>query len=219
MSTQRLGIVMHGVTGRMGYNQHLVRSICAIRDQGGVTLSNGDRVMPDPIIVGRNAEKIGEVAKPARHRPSHHGSRRCPGVARGRDLLRCRLDPDAGRPADPSHRGRQARLLREADRRDARRGARGGAAGARRAASRAASSTTSSICPACRSSGCCAIPASSAASSRCAASSATGCSRATGSRRSGRAGTTARRRAAASSSICSATGATCSTTCSATSGR
>jgi predicted dehydrogenase len=63
MSTQRLGIVMHGVTGRMGYNQHLVRSICAIRDQGGVTLSGGERVIPDPIIVGRNAEKIAEVAK------------------------------------------------------------------------------------------------------------------------------------------------------------
>jgi predicted dehydrogenase len=62
MATQRLGIIMHGVTGRMGYNQHLVRSICAIRDQGGVELANGDRVMPDPIIVGRNAEKIAEVA-------------------------------------------------------------------------------------------------------------------------------------------------------------
>ncbi len=63
MATQRLGIIMHGVTGRMGYNQHLVRSICAIRDQGGVVLPNGDRVMPDPILVGRNAEKLQEMAK------------------------------------------------------------------------------------------------------------------------------------------------------------
>ena len=63
MTTQRLGIIVHGVTGRMGYNQHLVRSICAIRDQGGVLLPNGDRVMPDPILVGRNAEKLGEMAK------------------------------------------------------------------------------------------------------------------------------------------------------------
>ncbi len=39
MATQRLGIIMHGITGRMGYNQHLVRSICAIRDQGGVALA------------------------------------------------------------------------------------------------------------------------------------------------------------------------------------
>ncbi len=41
MAQRRLGLIMHGVTGRMGYNQHLVRSICAIRAQGGVMLSNG----------------------------------------------------------------------------------------------------------------------------------------------------------------------------------
>ncbi len=63
MATRRLGIVMNGVTGRMGLNQHLVRSIVAIRQQGGVTLPNGDRVMPDPILVGRNAEKVAELAK------------------------------------------------------------------------------------------------------------------------------------------------------------
>ena len=63
MATQRLGIIMHGVTGRMGTNQHLIRSIVAIRNQGGVTLSNGDKVMPDPILIGRNAEKIEALAK------------------------------------------------------------------------------------------------------------------------------------------------------------
>jgi len=63
MSTQRLGIIMHGVTGRMGMNQHLIRSIVAIRNQGGVTLSNGDKVMPDPILIGRNAEKIEALAR------------------------------------------------------------------------------------------------------------------------------------------------------------
>jgi predicted dehydrogenase len=47
----------------MGYNQHLVRSVCAMRDQGGVTLPNGDKVIPDPIIVGRNAEKLAEIGK------------------------------------------------------------------------------------------------------------------------------------------------------------
>ena len=56
---------MHGITGRMGYNQHLVRSILAIQEQGGVTLSNGDRAMPDPILVGRNLEKVSALA--ARH--------------------------------------------------------------------------------------------------------------------------------------------------------
>ncbi len=63
MATQRLGIIMHGVTGRMGMNQHLIRSIVAIRNQGGVMLSNGERVMPDPILIGRNAEKIEALAK------------------------------------------------------------------------------------------------------------------------------------------------------------
>ena len=63
MTTQRLGIVMHGVTGRMGMNQHLIRSIVAIRNQGGVLLSNGTRVMPDPVLIGRNAEKIEALAR------------------------------------------------------------------------------------------------------------------------------------------------------------
>jgi predicted dehydrogenase len=63
MATRRLGIVMYGVTGRMGLNQHLVRSVVAIRAQGGVVLPNGDRVMPDPILVGRNAEKVAALAK------------------------------------------------------------------------------------------------------------------------------------------------------------
>ena len=53
---------MHGVTGRMGLNQHLVRSIVAIRNQGGVHLANGDTVMPDPILIGRNAEKMQALA-------------------------------------------------------------------------------------------------------------------------------------------------------------
>ena len=63
MTIQRLGLIMHGVTGRMGMNQHLIRSIVAIRKQGGVTLSNGEKVMPDPILIGRNAEKMQTLAK------------------------------------------------------------------------------------------------------------------------------------------------------------
>ncbi|MBI4048632.1 MAG: Gfo/Idh/MocA family oxidoreductase [Devosia nanyangense] len=63
MVERRIGLIMHGVTGRMGYNQHLVRSILAIRDQGGVTLSNGDRLVPDIIIVGRDADKISRIAQ------------------------------------------------------------------------------------------------------------------------------------------------------------
>jgi predicted dehydrogenase len=63
MAQQRLGIIMNGVTGRMGMNQHLIRSICAIREQGGVALKDGDRVVPDPILVGRSADRLAKLAK------------------------------------------------------------------------------------------------------------------------------------------------------------
>ncbi|MGV3574334.1 MAG: Gfo/Idh/MocA family protein [Devosia sp.] len=72
MAEKRIGIIMHGVTGRMGYNQHLVRSILAIRDQGGIALSNGDRLVVDPIIVGRDADKIERLAK--KHNIARWGS-------------------------------------------------------------------------------------------------------------------------------------------------
>ncbi|MBP0463986.1 Gfo/Idh/MocA family oxidoreductase [Roseomonas sp. PWR1] len=62
MAHRRIGIVMHGVTGRIGTNQHLVNSILAIRREGGLPLSNGDRLMPDPILVGRNVEKLQALA-------------------------------------------------------------------------------------------------------------------------------------------------------------
>jgi predicted dehydrogenase len=63
MAERRIGIIMHGITGRMGYNQHLVRSILAIRDQGGLPLSNGDVLKVDPILVGRNRDKVAAIAK------------------------------------------------------------------------------------------------------------------------------------------------------------
>ena len=63
MSERRIGIIMNGVTGRMGLNQHLVRSVLAIRKQGGVVLTDGSRLMPDPILVGRNAAKLEQIAR------------------------------------------------------------------------------------------------------------------------------------------------------------
>jgi predicted dehydrogenase len=63
MKTHRVGIIMNGVTGRMGTNQHLVRSILAIRDQGGVRLDDGSVIMPEPLLVGRNEEKVKALAK------------------------------------------------------------------------------------------------------------------------------------------------------------
>src|SRR5690349_19996014 len=70
MGETRLGIIMHGVTGRMGTNQHLDRSLVAIRKQGGVRLADGTRVMPVPLLVGRNAGKLQALA-------ARHGIERC----------------------------------------------------------------------------------------------------------------------------------------------
>ncbi|MFJ4297888.1 Gfo/Idh/MocA family protein [Curtobacterium sp. NPDC089689] len=69
MTTRRIGIIMHGVTGRMGYRQHLVRSVLAIREEGGVLLPDGTRVQLEPILVGRNAAKLEEIA--TRHGLEH----------------------------------------------------------------------------------------------------------------------------------------------------
>jgi predicted dehydrogenase len=58
MHQHTIGIIMNGVTGRMGTNQHLLRSIAEIIKQGGVKLSNGDTIMPDPILIGRDESKL-----------------------------------------------------------------------------------------------------------------------------------------------------------------
>ncbi|MEJ5866933.1 Gfo/Idh/MocA family oxidoreductase [Pseudokineococcus sp. 5B2Z-1] len=65
MSTRTLRIAMSGVTGRMGYRQHLVRSILPIREAGGVVAPDGSRVQVEPVLVGRSEEKLRELA--ARH--------------------------------------------------------------------------------------------------------------------------------------------------------
>ena len=58
METRTIGIILNGVTGHMGTNQHLIRSILAIMQQGGVKVSDELRLMPDPILTGRNADKL-----------------------------------------------------------------------------------------------------------------------------------------------------------------
>ena len=60
---QENGIIMNGVTGRMGTNQHLIRSICSIREEGGVELPSGERVLPEPVLVGRNERKLRELSE------------------------------------------------------------------------------------------------------------------------------------------------------------
>ncbi|CAN5692531.1 Gfo/Idh/MocA family oxidoreductase [soil metagenome] len=62
MHTNTLRIAMNGVTGRMGQNQHLIRSILAIRDEGGVRASNDTVIWPEPILLGRNATKLAALA-------------------------------------------------------------------------------------------------------------------------------------------------------------
>ncbi|MFF0308302.1 Gfo/Idh/MocA family protein [Streptosporangium sp. NPDC004379] len=62
MSHRSIGVVMNGVTGRMGYRQHLVRSVLAINEQGGVALSDGGRVTLRPVLVGRNPDKLAKLA-------------------------------------------------------------------------------------------------------------------------------------------------------------
>ncbi len=63
MKEHRVGIIMNGVTGRMGTNQHLIRSICAIRNEGGLQVSPDEVIMPDPILVGRNENKLQKLAE------------------------------------------------------------------------------------------------------------------------------------------------------------
>ncbi|GMU91025.1 MAG: oxidoreductase [Candidatus Hydrogenedentota bacterium] len=63
MAIRTIGIIMNGVTGRMGTNQHLERSILAIRDQGGVTGPDGTVVMPEPLLVGRNEAKLRKLSE------------------------------------------------------------------------------------------------------------------------------------------------------------
>jgi predicted dehydrogenase len=58
MKAHNTGIIMNGVTGRMGTNQHLLRSIAEIIKQGGVKISPVETIMPDPVLVGRDENKL-----------------------------------------------------------------------------------------------------------------------------------------------------------------
>ena len=93
---------MNGVTGRMGTNQHLVRSIVAIRDQGGVRIPGGGSLVPDPILLGRNGKKLEALA-------------RAHGIARwSTDLTACLANPDDTIYFDAQTTSRRAASLRAA---------------------------------------------------------------------------------------------------------
>ena len=63
MKEHKIGIIMNGVTGRMGTNQHLIRSIVAIRDQGGIQVSPDEVITIEPVLTGRNEEKLSALAE------------------------------------------------------------------------------------------------------------------------------------------------------------
>jgi predicted dehydrogenase len=62
MKKHKIGIIMNGVTGRMGTNQHYIRSILAIRKQGGVKINDGEVIWPEPVLIGRNEAKLAQLA-------------------------------------------------------------------------------------------------------------------------------------------------------------
>src|SRR5262245_44225880 len=82
MAKRTIGIIMNGVTGRMGANQHLIRSIVSIRNQGGLALANGDTLYPDPVLVGRNEARLRALAQA-------HGLERW-----STNLAQCLANPD-----------------------------------------------------------------------------------------------------------------------------
>ena len=63
MKLHKIGVIMNGVTGRMGTNQHLIRSLAAIISQGGVKVSDNEIIMPDLVLVGRNQNKLKKLAE------------------------------------------------------------------------------------------------------------------------------------------------------------
>ncbi len=97
-----LRIAMNGVTGRMGYRQHLLRSILPLRDAGGIELADGSRIPIEPILVGRNQAKITELA--AQHKIEHWST----------DLDAVIADPSVDIVFDASMTSLRAATLRKA---------------------------------------------------------------------------------------------------------
>jgi predicted dehydrogenase len=92
MATRMIGIVIEGATGRLGTTQHL-RSLMAIRSEGGLALDNGDRLVPEPMLLGRNPAKLAALA-------AAHG-----GLRWSNDREACFADPDVAIYFDASATG------------------------------------------------------------------------------------------------------------------
>jgi predicted dehydrogenase len=63
MAERRITVIVHGATGRMGTNQHLGRALLPFRKEGGLALANGDRLIPEPLLVGRDGAKLQRLAE------------------------------------------------------------------------------------------------------------------------------------------------------------
>ena len=102
MTTHTVGIVMNGVTGRMGLNQHLRRSIQAIVQQGGVKLGDGETIVPRALLVGRNSSKLEAI------------STECGGLPWTTDLGAALANPDYSIYFDAQTTDRRADAIRQA---------------------------------------------------------------------------------------------------------
>jgi predicted dehydrogenase len=102
MAVQPIGIIMNGVTGRMGTNQHLIRSIVALRAQGGLTLPDGEVLYPEPVLVGRSEHKLRALA-------AAHGVERW-----STELDKCLADPSYSIYFDAQTTDRRAAAVKAA---------------------------------------------------------------------------------------------------------
>jgi predicted dehydrogenase len=102
VTTTTVGIIMNGVTGRMGLNQHLRRSIYAIMQEGGVKFSDSETIMPKPLLMGRNAVKLAAI------------SRECGGLEYSTDLEKALADPSYSIYFDAQTTDRRAECVKKA---------------------------------------------------------------------------------------------------------
>ena len=144
MPTRNIGIVVEGATGRLGATQHL-KALMAIRTRAGSRSANGDRLVPDPVLLGRDPGRLAALAACAgRPRMEHDRDAACP--TGHRDLFRRDRDRRPGRARARGVRRRQARLSRKADRREPGRSV-ALAAPRNKPAGRTASCRTNCSCP------------------------------------------------------------------------
>jgi predicted dehydrogenase len=101
-TVHNIGIIMNGVTGRMGLNQHLKRSIYAIMQQGGLRVGDSEIIMPRPLLIGRNANKLEEISK------------ECGGLPWSTDLAAALADPQYSVYFDSQTTDRRADAVKQA---------------------------------------------------------------------------------------------------------